>query len=81
MKSAQLSAMRCLAANDYYDYFIIAGNSDEAVEKKDVRHPVSVFMLSVKPCFVAHKFFLEKAKEKQATLAAVGTSCIQIWFF
>ena len=64
-RAAQCDAL--LAANDYYDYFIIAGNSRQW-KRRMMRHPVSVFMLSVKPCFVAHKSFLKRLKKNRRHL-------------
>ena len=68
MKSAQLSAMRCL---QQMTITIISSLQEIAMrqwKRRMMRHPVSVFMLSVKPCFVAHKSFLKRLKKNRRHL-------------
>ena len=69
-----------LAANDYYDYFIIAGNSDEAVEKKDTSSGERVYAQR-ETMLRGAQIFLEKAKEKQATLALWAPHAYKYGFF
>ncbi len=65
-RAAQCDAL--LDANDYYDYFVIAGNSDEAVEKKK-NASGEVIYAQRETMLRGAQIFLEKAKKKQATLA------------
>lgn len=70
-----------LAANDYYDYFIIAGNSDEAVEKKDDASSGERVYAQRETMLRGAQIFLEKAKEKQATLALWAPHAYKYGFF
>ena len=70
-----------LAANDYYDYFIIAGNSDEAVEKKDDVSSGERVYAQRETMLRGAQIFLEKAKEKQATLALWAPHAYKYGFF
>ena len=76
---AQCDAL--LAANDYYDYFIIAGNSDEAVEKKDDASSGERVYAQRETMLRGAQIFLEKAKEKQATLALWAPHAYKYGFF
>lgn len=70
-----------LAANDYYDYFIIAGNSDEAVEKKDDASSGERVYAQRETMLRGAQIFLEKAKEKQSTLALWAPHAYKYGFF
>lgn len=78
-RAAQCDAL--LAANDYYDYFIIAGNSDEAVEKKDDASSGERVYAQRETMLRGAQIFLEKAKEKQATLALWAPHAYKYGFF
>lgn len=65
-RAAQCDAL--LAANDYYDYFIIAGNSDEAVEKKDDASSGERVYAQRETMLRGAQIFLEKAKENRRHL-------------
>lgn len=78
-RAAQCDAL--LAANDYYDYFIIAGNSDEAVEKKDDASSGERVYAQRETMLRGAQIFLEKAKEKQATLALWAPHAYKYVFF
>ena len=78
-RAAQCDAL--LAANDYYDYFIIAGNSDEAVEKKDDVSSGERVYAQRETMLRGAQIFLEKAKEKQATLALWAPHAYKYGFF
>ena len=78
-RAAQCDAL--LAANDYYDYFIIAGNSDEAVEKKDDASSGERVYAQRETMLRGAQIFLEKAKEKQATLALWVPHAYKYGFF
>ena len=75
-RAAQCDAL--LAANDYYDYFIIAGNSDEAVEKKDDASSGERVYAQRETMLRGAQIFLEKAKEKQAMMAASSIGVVGI---
>lgn len=76
-RASQCDAL--LSANDYYDYFIIAGNSDEAVEKT---HNVSGESVYTHRETMLHgaQLLLFKAKQKQATLALWAPHAYQYGF-
>lgn len=78
-RAAQCDAL--FAANDYYDYFIIAGNSDEAVEKKDDASSGERVYAQRETMLRGAQIFLEKAKEKQATLALWAPHAYKYGFF
>lgn len=78
-RAAQCDAL--LSANDYYDYFIIAGNSDEAVEKKDDASSGERVYAQRETMLRGAQIFLEKAKEKQATLALWAPHAYKYGFF
>ena len=77
-RAAQCDAL--LDANDYYDYFIIAGNSDEAVEKKKTASGEEIYAQR-ETMLRGAQIFLEKAKEKQATLALWAPHAYKYGFF
>jgi hypothetical protein len=77
-RAAQCDAL--LDANDYYDYFIIAGNSDEAVEKKKTASGEEIYTQR-ETMLRGAQIFLEKAKEKQATLALWAPHAYKYGFF
>ena len=76
-RAAQCDAL--LAANDYYDYVIVAGNSDEAVEKTKNASGESVYAQRGTMLHGA-QILLDKAKQKQATLVLWAPHAYQYGF-